>query len=385
MKIVIATGIYPPEIGGPAGYVKGLATELVKRGHEVEVVTYGDGRTERHPNFEVVVISRSGGALMRYARYAKSVYKMAKTADLVYAQGPVSEGLPAAVATLVARKPLALKIVGDFAWEQYMQSPLAETEPESLDEFLTHNHQGKIRVYEAVERWVAKRAKCIIVASYYMKGAVSQWRVNREKIHVIHNAITLQRVIGSRDEVRARLGLPTDVKLVLTAGRVIYWKRMDLAIRSVARLGGDWRLLIAGEGHMVKEWQQLAQEMGVKDRVVWLGRVDRDKLWEYMAAADVFVMPSCLETFSFVLLEALAQGCPAVISDRGGMLEIAERYPPLVTVSPFGDEEALAKAIADRRMPERADAIDLADFSANIMTDKTEAVLKVTAGNYGPK
>lgn len=378
MKLVIATGIYPPEIGGPAGYVRGLATELVKRGHQVAVVTYGDERTEAGRGFEVTVVPRTGGPLVRYGRYMSAVRRLARKSDLVYIQGPVSEGLPGLVGAKLARKPVVLKIVGDFAWEQYMQSPLAETKPESLDEFLEHRHQGKIRSYEIVERWVAKRADRIIVASNYMKSAIMRWNIAHDKIEVIHNAIDLERVAGERADIRQELGLPTDAKLALVAGRIIYWKRLDVALRALSRLDSSWRLLLAGDGPMEEKWKQLTDELGLHDRVTWLGRIERRKLWQYMAAADVFLVPSSLETFSFVLLEALAQGSRAVISDRGGMLEIAARYPELVSVCAYEDDAAMADAMATKFQGSRAQPIDLKDFSETVMVDRTLEALTQT-------
>ena len=121
MKLLIATGIYPPEIGGPAGYVKGVATEFASQGHEVAVITYGDEKTEIGENYKVTVVHRTSYIVQRYWKYFWKTYKLARQADVVYAQGPVSEGLPSAVASLLARKPFVLKIVGDYAWEQSQQ------------------------------------------------------------------------------------------------------------------------------------------------------------------------------------------------------------------------------------------------------------------------
>ena len=376
MKLILATGIYPPEIGGPAGYVKGVAKAFTAKGHLVTVVTYGDDKTEKGDGYEVKVIKRNGGSLIRYFRYALITWKLAQKSDLIYVQGPVSEGVPAAIASFLCRKPLVLKIVGDYAWEQYMQSPLAETKPESLDEFLERKHQGKFFAYEIVERWVAKRAKRIIVASKYMKRAITKWGIEPEKISVIYNAIELERVVGDRQEVRRQLGLPLDAKLALTAGRIIYWKRLDVVLQAALKLDSSWKFLMAGDGPMREKWENLAKKFGLDDRVIWLGRIDRKLVWQYMAACDVFLVPSSLETFSFVLLEALAQGCRAVISDRGGMLEIAEKYPELVTVCKYEDSEAMALAMETKYNPTRANPIDLQDFSATIMLDQTEDLLQ---------
>ncbi len=76
MKILLATGIYPPDIGGPATYVRHLAQELTKRGTEVTVVTYGEvesGKWKVESGWKVFHVSKSGGPLLRWRRYAQAL------------------------------------------------------------------------------------------------------------------------------------------------------------------------------------------------------------------------------------------------------------------------------------------------------------------------
>ena len=93
MKIVLATGIYPPETGGPATFVPAFARELQRRGYGVTVVTYGTEQTHRDGGWDVSVVSRFGGPVLRYLRYAWRTFLEARRADLIFLQGPVSEGL----------------------------------------------------------------------------------------------------------------------------------------------------------------------------------------------------------------------------------------------------------------------------------------------------
>ncbi|NOY35824.1 MAG: glycosyltransferase family 4 protein, partial [bacterium] len=111
MRILICTGIYPPDIGGPATYSKLLFDELSKRGVEVEVLSFGDVR--RLPK------------IIRHLVYFLKTLKRARGADIVFAQDPVSVGLPAAIAAKILQKRFILKVVGDYAWEQYNQRRVA--------------------------------------------------------------------------------------------------------------------------------------------------------------------------------------------------------------------------------------------------------------------
>ena len=103
-KILLATGLYPPESGGPATYTKVLYDELPGVGIGVAVVKFSAVR-----KFPVII---------RHLVYVYLLLKKTASADYIYAMDPVSVGLPAYIASVVSRKPLVLKVVGDYAWEQ---------------------------------------------------------------------------------------------------------------------------------------------------------------------------------------------------------------------------------------------------------------------------
>src|SRR3989344_2738828 len=103
-RILVATGLYPPDIGGPATYTKMLETHLPKRGVELTVAPYGWVR--RYPK------------IFRHTAFMWKLIRESRGCDAIYALDPVSVGLPALIASKITRKPLFLRIVGDYAWEQ---------------------------------------------------------------------------------------------------------------------------------------------------------------------------------------------------------------------------------------------------------------------------
>src|SRR5690348_850641 len=107
MKVLIATGIYPPEIGGPATYAALLNTELPKRGIETDVLPFREVR--QYPK------------LLRHIIYLLKILKRARSADLIFSQDPVSTGLPAVFAGKILGKKVVLRIAGDYTWEQSAQ------------------------------------------------------------------------------------------------------------------------------------------------------------------------------------------------------------------------------------------------------------------------
>ncbi|MCK5320497.1 glycosyltransferase, partial [Candidatus Parcubacteria bacterium] len=115
-KILAATGIFPPDIGGPATYVNTLLGELPKQGFEVKVVTYANKNQEFENNFsndKVFRVSRNQNIFLRYFKYFLEIWKLMSWADLVYIQDPISSGIPASLACCLRGKKYYLKIVGD--------------------------------------------------------------------------------------------------------------------------------------------------------------------------------------------------------------------------------------------------------------------------------
>lgn len=363
MKILFATGIYPPEIGGPATFVVECAEALQRLGHVVEIVTYGDDRTVAGRAWKVWKISRAGGPLIRYLRYAWRVFIQARKADLVFAQGAVSEGFPATLGAWFARKPVVMRIPGDYAWEMAQQ----HGETDLLDAFLTKKHRGVIRIYERIERWTASRAKQIIVPSAYLKRVAEAWGVASDNIDIVYSSVAAFPLIdapASRPEGAK--------KVLLTVVRAVPWKGVDFLLRVLRTLPEEIFLVVAGDGPYLNEWKKIAMERGVDRRCIFLGRTDRKTLATWYAAADAFVLASGYEGFPHVVPEAISFGLPCIVSDRGGNPETRELFPDHVQVLPYEEQHAWERAFA--LLPERKSPIVFQDFS--VPATKIEIVLK---------
>ncbi|MBU6268062.1 MAG: glycosyltransferase [Sphingomonadales bacterium] len=125
----------------------------------------------------------------------------------------------------------------------------------------------------------------------------------------------------ARADVAARLGLPGDGALFVCPGALIAIKGQALALRALAEVPGA-RLALAGSGADLAGLKALAGELGIADRVHFLGQVSHDVLPVLMAAADAVVLPSEREGLANVWIEALACGAPLVIPDIGGAREV---------------------------------------------------------------
>lgn len=162
-----------------------------------------------------------------------------------------------------------------------------------------------------------------------------------EKIEVSYNAVDLQRVeVAAPPGLREQLGGETR-PLVLTPARLDAQKGHRTLFEAIAQVP-DAVFLLAGEGPEREPLEALAAQLGIDDRVRFLGR--REDVPQLLAACDVFALPSLYEGSSLAVLEAMAAGAPVVSSAIGGTDELIEDGGSGLLVPP-GDAEALAAAL----------------------------------------
>ena len=111
----------------------------------------------------------------------------------------------------------------------------------------------------------------------------------------------------------------------------------------------DYVLAVAGDGPSLENWKKHAEEIGVSDRVMWLGRLSRVELTQWYHKADLFVLATGYEGFPHVVVEAASIGLPCIVSDKGGNPEIAELFPGLVTVAEYQNQQEWVEAINSPR------------------------------------
>lgn len=358
MRLLIATPLYPPDLGGPATYAKLLEEEFPI---PVSVVKFSD--------------VRGSPKLIRHLRYFWNVFKAAKDADVVLALDPVSVGLPALWAARLRRKTFVVKIVGDYAWEQGVQRfSITDT----LDSFVRRTDLPfAVSLLRRIETHVAKGAKRIIVPSDYLKGIVRAWGISPERIEVIYNAIVLD---GEGQAPEAFASLPKPV--IATAGRLVPWKRVGGIIDAVAALPSDvdGSLLVIGDGPNRSMLEtQAAQRL--PGRALFAGALKHADTLATMHAADIFVLNSTYEGLSHVLIEALMLGKPVIATNVGGNGELITNEENGLLV-PSNDTQALKEAIErlirDTELRERIsrNAVNARErFSAETMRAKTAAFL----------
>lgn len=331
MKILIATGIFAPDIGGPATYSKLLADELPHRGIDVSVLSF---RSVRHlPK------------VVRHVAYFLKALRASVRASMVFAQDPVSVGLPALCAAKIMRKRFMLKVVGDYAWEQYCQRGAGAEKFMHLDAFQHTRCDFITELRRKIQRFVARYAEKVIVPSAYLQMIIMQWGVPSEKIQVIYNACEAPKVSESKEEARKALGLQG--RVVVSIGRLVPWKGflglIEVTQKMLAEFP-DFVLVIVGDGPQRNELEKRAHELGVGGHVIFTGRMERENVWRYLTAADVFALNTAYEGFSHQILEAMALGVPIVTTAVGGNGEAIDNEENGVLAA-YNDKEAFVQAL----------------------------------------
>ena len=317
MRLLVATGPYPPEIGGPATHTRLMEEHLPRRGFEIEVLPF---RTFRH-------LPRGA----RHLRYAWEVYRRARGVDVVFAQDTVNVGLLAAVAARAARRPLVIRAPGDYAWEQGTQRLGIR---ESFDDFQQRSYGvHPVTLLRILQVVALRSAKLVIAPSEYFRRTVIGWGVPEARVRTIYNGI-------------APIGIEapeTKQRQIISVGRLVPWKGFHTLIGLMSRLPG-WRLVIVGEGPDRDRLEALASQDGVAGRVQFLGALPRDEMLREVAASSVFVLNTRFESFSFQTVEAMQLGVPVILARTGSLPELVEDEKEGLFVEP-DDEEAIIAAV----------------------------------------
>lgn len=207
-------------------------------------------------------------------------------------------------------------------------------------------------------QWAANNAQGIITVSQALKDRLVQLGVAPSAITPLRNGVDLERFEAldhtGRNAVRRQLGV--ERYTILSVGNLIELKGHHLIIRALQQLP-DVVLLIAGKGPDLGKLEALARELGVADRVRFLGALPQPELKLYFNAADLMVLASSREGWANVLLESMACGTPVVASNVGGSPEVVAAPEAGLLMQQYSSE-GVAEAVQRLRArnPDRAAA-----------------------------
>jgi glycosyltransferase involved in cell wall biosynthesis len=359
-RIALLPSSYPPSLGGVEELTRHLALSLADAGDQIEVWTGhpSDSTPETVEILDDLVVRRL--PLPLPATHLPAVRRSAVTGtrtlfslrsavaafrpDLLHVQCFGPNGAYANVLSRVTGLPLVITLQG-------------ETLMDDTDIFEIS------RVLRSSLRWSLRNAAAVTACSAFtLADAEARFGLEPGRGKVIPNGVDLS---ADLDHDRAGQDAPAfftsgegrpDRPYVLALGRVVEKKGFDLLLAAFAALDERHRtadLVIGGQGEALDGLRGTAAALGVAERVHFVGRLSREAVAEAMAGADLFVMPSRLEPFGIVVLEAWRAGVPVVASNIGGPPEFVRDGNDGVLIDPF-DTTSFAHVLGDLLLdPER--------------------------------
>ena len=331
IRLLITTGIFPPEIGGPATYVHSLSNWLCEQKHDVTVLTSSQTDLTEKFSFHVETIKRKGSVLWHLKAFMK-IFKLLKSADILYANGLFLES---SVSALFRKKKIVFRIPGDQIWERAVRKKWTEKQFMGFQ-----NEKGCITI--GLLRWIRKmvlnHAGKIIAPSAFLADVIETWGVKNAKIEVIYNPYSK---VNER-----KYEFPFEFKgkfIITTGGRLVSWKGVDSVIHAIKKIDNGF-LVVLGDGPERNNLENLVRNLGLSKRVFFSGNINRSEMTYLFLKSDCFVLNSFYEGLPQIILEAMAAGCPVIASNTGGIPEVIQNNENGLLFEP-GDKPDLIASI----------------------------------------
>jgi glycosyltransferase involved in cell wall biosynthesis len=366
MKVLVVSGIWPPDVGGPASHAPEVAGWLHDRGHDVEVVVTADRQPAEQP-FPVRFVPRSTPRGVRHARAIALVAARARGADVVYSTGMFVRSAAGAAA---ARTPIVLKLTSDPAFERARRAGLTNGDVTQFQQATPGRRAGVLR---ALRNGAVRRADHVVCPSGFLRDLVVGWGVPGERVTVLPNPAPRADAVPKLSEGGGRT--------LVFAGRLTDQKDLDVALAAVAEVEAA-RLDVIGDGPERARLESAASALGLGARVHFLGALPRDQALAHVRDAEAVVLTSAWENFPHGVVEALALGTPVIATSVGGVPEVVRDGENGLLVAP-GDSAAFAAALrrylGDSELKARlraAAAPSVVDYSQDRIYAKLEAILE---------
>ncbi|MFC1865766.1 glycosyltransferase family 4 protein [Chloroflexota bacterium] len=327
MRITILSHWFlPNKVGGSELAVYNYAKILNQRGHEVHVITQLDDKGlpgyEIMEGFHVHRIRRYRLRILNYLLYFMQVYRKVRelAPDVVHEQGISGLG---------------------FFVKRFLHLPYV-IYPQGTEFYLASRLYRRFIIRPAFNNATARIALTQEMAS----------KMNRlcpKEVNIIPNGVDRAKFEAcSKNDARRRLGITEGERIILCVANLWEVKGHEYLIKAMVEVvhgHPEACMFIAGDGPLRDKIQDMVQVEGLGEKVVFSGFVPHDKIPEYMAAADIFVLPSLSEGMPLVLLEAMAAGLPIVATKVGGVPEIIKDGENGFLVEPSNSSELAKKII----------------------------------------
>lgn len=363
MRIGIFTDTYHPDINGVVTSIKMLEREMKKRGHEVYVFSPSKHEpTENENLYMLKSIPLFVAKKFKYriaAFYSRTIAKEIKelNLDIVHTQSEFSLPL---FGKIISRK-FNIPFIHTYhtMWEDYMHYVVPVKGGRNI---------YPKRFARTFSKTFVRKAECIITPSKktekYLKYRCG---VKNKPIYIIPTGIDIEPFNPSnyteedRNNLKKKIGINKDEKVILFLGRLAEEKSVDQIILSMPEIFKtltNAKLVLVGEGPAKENLEILSQKLGLQDKIIFTGSVPWEKVSLYYSIGDVFVNTSTTETQGLTFIEAMASGVPVVAkyapnlaefihNNENGLLIRGEKELPKAVISVLNNDKLKQKLVSN--------------------------------------
>ncbi len=373
MRILILSPDYPPNVYGGVGvHVESLAISLAKLGHEVTVICLGIKQilTEDYVIFEENQVQR-----IEFQPDKTEEHKGYYDLDWSFRWSYNNNKIAIPILHLFQKFKFEIIHVHDHFLGLLADILVSSTGCPMVTTI--HSMKSKDSSFQdSVRRYLCKRSNAIIAVSQNLANEISLRYQIQEKLHIIHNGMNLSehRAIRIKDQ-----------NMLCFCGRMSPEKACDILIKAFFKVSQKYpaiKLQLIGDGDQKQYLQELADTLGMAQKISFMGYVDPTKVMEIISEAYIQIIPSNYEPFGLTAIEAMHAGNCVIAAKTGGLQEIISHNKDGILFEP-GNVDDLAYAI-DKLLSDKSRVKRLIDnakekliyFSGERMALDTEKIYK---------
>lgn len=360
MKIGIFTDTYNPTVSGVVTSINMIEQEMKKRGHEVYV--FAPSKSIQPNDNQSLYMLKSMPLLVarQYknrlaAFYSRDIAKKIKEIglDIVHTQSEFSVGL---FGKIISRK-FDIPFIHTYhtMWEDYLHYIIPVKG--------TRNIYPK-RFARTLSRTFARKAECIITPSKKTEKYLKyKCKIKNKPIYIIPTGIDIEPFNSNnfskedRDNLKEKLGIKKDEKVILFLGRIGEEKSIDVIMENmpiIFKTIKNAKFLIVGDGPSKEPLEEQAKSLNISDKVIFTGKVPWSEVPKYYNLGDVFVNASLTETQGLTFIEAMAAGIPIVAKYAPNLTEFITNNKNGILVKKNADfSKAIINVLTNKKLSQK--------------------------------
>ena len=309
MNILVTTGIFPPDVGGPAKFVPLIADKLSEE-NNLKVITFSEKNVDdTDNNYEVLRIIRDQNKVSRFIKTLFLIIKNGKDTDVIFVNGLWFEVY---ISNWIIRKKTIRKIVGDPVWEKFYTQYKTD---DDFDTFQEKKYNIKVQFHKFIRNTALKSSNTIVVPSHHLLDFVKKQGYGGRLIQVNNGTEKTQSFKKNKGDNK-----------FLIVSRLVRHKNIDLILKSLVTLKNEYKieftLNIVGEGPEQKSLISLISKLGLQDSVNMVGSKYGEDLKSFYQFSNYFLQLSSYEGMPHSILEAMNYELKIIASNFGGNFEL---------------------------------------------------------------